>query len=151
MISPMQTQSNNDSNLWFYNYFAPYMRRDNRLPLKGEAKISVDFNQELMVLKIEGKLKGLFFHIAHETGDGNKTAFGYALKMMGKFNGIADYVFIHDTKTVFLEVKSGKNKASDHQKLFQQWCELEHIPYAIMTSAEEGITFLKQHAFIESK
>lgn len=140
-----------DSRLWFFTYFAPYLRRDNRLPLKGEAKISVDFNQELMTLKIEGKLKGLFFHIAHETGDGNKSAFGYALKMMGKFNGIADYIFISDEKTIFLEVKSGKNKASEHQKLFQKWCEFEHIPYAIITSVEEGLTFLKKHGFIEDK
>jgi hypothetical protein len=146
----MTILKNNELKLWLYNYFAPYIRRDNRLPLKGESLISVEFNQQLMALKIEGKLNGLFFHIAHETGDGNKTAFGYALKMMGKFNGIADYIFINGNDVLFIEVKYGKNKLSEHQKLFQKWCEFETIPYHAINNVEDGLQLLIAYGFLET-
>lgn len=137
------------NNAWFFNYFAPYLKRNNRIPLKGEAALCVDFNQALMTLKIEGKLKGLYFHIAHETGGSDRRAFGHVLKLMGKFNGVADYVFLRNNCVLMLEAKTKGNKQSEHQHLFAQWCAHEGIPYSVIYSAQEGLDRLREHGFLE--
>lgn len=42
---------------------------------------------------------------------------------MGLINGVADFVIVTSSKTIFVELKTEKGRQSDFQKLFQKWCE----------------------------
>lgn len=143
-----------DSQSFLYNLFKTS-------PLYGRIKISeehrecIRFSNFCKASSLDGSLKGIWFHVANETGDNTKKVFGALLRSMGKICGIADYVFLSKNGCGCIEFKTEaryKSKEyglSDSQQLFKRWCEKQEIPYVVVCKTEEAIEFLKEWKIIE--
>lgn len=118
------------------------------IKLKPEALECVCFFQEIIALALEGKLKGMFTHVANEIPSKNNIHFHLVQKYMGKISGFADYIFFKHDKTLLIEFKSDKGKLSPDQKRLQEWAEAENIPFSIVRSKTEALNLLKQHGFL---
>ena len=73
----------------------------------------------------------LYFHPAQEAIR-SKATWGFQIEM-GFVKGVSDWIIMGkiDDQSVLaaIELKAGKNKQTDYQKEFQQWCERAGIPY----------------------
>ena len=65
------------------------------------------------------------------------------LKKMGLRSGVADLVFIKDSRAYFLEMKKPGGKWSEKQQLFAGDCYLVGAPYAVAWSFEEAVKILQ--------
>lgn len=79
-----------------------------------ESALTISMAGYLKGKSIEGKLKGIWFHVANEGtyGKNSNPIYGMLLKCMGKLNGVADFVFLHKDGAACVEIKSGKGKLS---------------------------------------
>jgi hypothetical protein len=77
-------------------------------------------------------------HIANEGSAGGKQRWGARQRNMGKFAGVADYLFLG--KTCFaLEIKAGKKKLEESQETFKKWCQHCSVPYAVAYTYKEAV------------
>lgn len=59
------------------------------------------------------------------------------------FTGFPDLTGFKDNKIFFVEVKSGYNKQSTHQRLFQELCEKAGIIYVLAYKLEDVTAVIK--------
>lgn len=114
--------------------------------LKPEQKICVEFSNYLKEKTIEGKLPFIWFHVPNEfyrdkLGKGGY--FGAILSSMGRISGVADYCFVGNGNSFFIEFKTKYGKLSENQEFFRQWCEDKGVEFFICRSAEDGIEIVE--------
>jgi len=85
----------------------------------------------------------LFFSCANEGTDRASPARLAKLKRMGLRPGVADLVFIKDSRAYFLEMKKPGEKQSDNQIDFQFDCAVVKAQYAVAWSFEDAIKILR--------
>lgn len=122
----------------------------NARSLTGEDALTNKIAIELKALTLEGKLKGVWFHVPNESVVGN---FRDVIRIkrkhdMGLINGVADFVIVTQSKTIFVELKTEKGRQSDFQKLFQKWCEKNDIKYFIIRNVVEFKSVLMREGLI---
>lgn len=121
--------------------------------LKGEDALTNQIAQYLRAVSLEGKLKGVWFHVPNESvvSERNKLTDIIRIKRkqsMGLINGAPDFVFVSPEKTVFIELKVKGGSLSEYQKLFREWCESEQITYTIARSLGDVISILATNNLI---
>lgn len=121
--------------------------------LKGEDALTNVIAQYLRAMSLEGKLKGVWFHVPNESvvSEGNRVTDILRIKRkqaMGLINGAPDFVFVSAEKTIFIELKTKTGTLSEYQKLFREWCESEGIIYTIARSLGDVISILTGNNFI---
>ena len=121
--------------------------------LKGEDALTNIIAQYLRAMSLEGKLKGVWFHVPNESvvSEGNRVTDILRIKRkqaMGLINGAPDFVFVSAEKTIFIELKTKTGTLSEYQKLFREWCESEGITYTIARSLGDVIEILTENKFI---
>lgn len=91
---------------------------------------------------IEGRLKAVFFHVANEVGGkaGSKGAsLRYVMaRALGLLPGTFDLIFLTGRRAVVIELKAGKNRLSDTQKLFAEWCGVHGVPTHVVTAKDDA-------------
>lgn len=102
-----------------------------------EDRLSLDCVHYLKTCTLEKNKKIVWFKVANEFAGNKLQRFGKKLKILGKHNGIADYVIASEHKTIFVELKVSPNKQSNDQKTFQAWCEMCNIDYYLVYSYQE--------------
>lgn len=119
--------------------------------LKPEDSLCYEFAHFLKTKTLQGLCPYVWFHVANE---------GYALttfrvrlwgqvkKSIGKFPGVADYIFLGEKKCFALEIKTKKTKQSENQKTFEKWCNLNNVTYACVHSLEEAIEFVYNYKIV---
>jgi hypothetical protein len=89
----------------------------------------------------------IFFAVPNESMGEAKTGAGLGrmvrLKKMGLRSGVADLVFIKDSRAYFLEMKKPGGKQSENQIDFQLDCAMVKAQYAVAWSFEEAIKILR--------
>ena len=121
--------------------------------LKGEDALTNIIAQYLRAMSLEGKLKGIWFHVPNESvvSESNRVTDILRIKRkqaMGLINGAPDFVFVSAEKTIFIELKTKTGVLSEYQKLFKEWCESEGITYTIARSLGDVIEILTENKFI---
>lgn len=109
---------------------------------KPEELICIQLASYLKEMTLTGKCKHVWFHVSNEGSTSGKAFWGARQRNMGKFSGVADYVFL-GSPCVALEIKAGKNKLQDAQKTFQQWCKDCRVEYHVACSFAEAEQILK--------
>ncbi len=67
-----------------------------------------------------------------------KGIFNYPiLQGMGAYKGIPDRIMHYKGDVVYLEIKTPTGKLSDHQKIFEEQCYNDRIPYWVIRSIED--------------
>lgn len=84
---------------------------------------------------MDGRTTAVFTHIANE-GAG-KVAM-VRKKAIGMVPGCADWVITENGKSIYIELKAGRNKLSDKQLEFKAWCEDAKVDYFCCYSLEEA-------------
>ena len=117
--------------------------------LKGEDAITNKVAMTLTGYSLDGKLKGVWFHVPNESvvSKNNKLTDILRIKRkhgMGLINGVPDLVFISKDKTVFIELKTEKGRLSESQIYFRDWCIDEKIDYYVARSVEEVTDILQR-------
>lgn len=70
---------------------------------------------------------------------GRSAALRYVMaRALGLIPGAADLLFLGRDRALAIELKAGKNRASDNQKLFAEWCLHRGVPYHIVTAKDEA-------------
>lgn len=77
----------------------------------------------------------IFFHPANGGFRLKKEA--ARLKRMGQLVGVADLVFVHQGRTLFLEMKTADGVMAQPQREFQRRCKELGIPYAVARSLDD--------------
>lgn len=94
-------------------------------------------------MTLTGRCKHVWFHVSNEGSANNKQLWGIRQRNMGKFAGVADYIFIGTNSSLALEIKNGKNTLQPSQKEFQRWCEDCNVPHKVAYSFEEAVDIVK--------
>lgn len=110
--------------------------------LKGEDALANQIAMKLTEYSIEGKLKGIWFHVPNESVVSKSNMLTDILRIkrkhsMGLINGVPDLVFISKEKALFVELKTAKGRLSESQQLFKEWCIDEGIGYYVSRSVED--------------
>jgi hypothetical protein len=119
------------------------MMRDSipwRCILEPEQKLCVQIADRLRAYTLDGKLKGVWSHIANE---GKRHVFvGIILRAMGLIKVTPDYFFIWEGGGGLIEIKAGKGVLSENQKHHIVWCADEKVNHAICRSVDEVLQTL---------
>lgn len=109
--------------------------------LKPEQAICVEFANSMRKLTLEKKLHYIWFHIPNEFLPSARINYSFELKQkhMGKISGVPDYCFLSDRDSFFIEFKAGKGKQSPNQKVFEEWCTTQDVPYFLCRTAKDGV------------
>lgn len=109
--------------------------------LKPEQAICVEFANSMRQLTLEKKLPYIWFHIPNEFLPSARINYSFELKQkhMGKISGVPDYCFLSDRDSFFIEFKAGKVKQSPNQKVFEEWCTAQDVPYFLCRTSKDGI------------
>lgn len=110
--------------------------------LKAEQKICVAFSNYLRERTIKGDFPFIWFHVPNEfyrNYSKNSHLFGSICTAMGRISGVADYCFVGNKNSFFIEFKTEKGTLSPNQKFFQNWAKDKKINYFICRSVQEGI------------
>ena len=59
------------------------------------------------------------------------------MKGTGTLAGVSDLIFLHNGKTIFIEVKTDKGKQTDYQKDFQLKVEKQGHLYVVVRSVDD--------------
>lgn len=111
--------------------------------LKPEEMICVRFASYMKEMSITGKCKHVWFHVSNEGSSKDKEVWGARQRNMGKFAGVADYVFLGEP-CLALEIKNGKKKLQESQEVFKKWCEDMKLIYRVAGSYEEAVNIVKE-------
>lgn len=95
-------------------------------------------------MTLTGKCKHVWFHVSNEGSAPGKQLWGARQRNMGKFAGVADYIFMGSSTNVALEIKDGKKPLQPSQKDFKNWCELCEVRFEKAESYEEAIEIVKR-------
>lgn len=114
--------------------------------LKPEQLMCVEFANTMRQLTLEKKMSYVWFHIPNEFLPSARVNYSFELKMkhMGKISGVPDYCFLSENDSFFIEFKAGKGKHSPNQKMFEEWCTTQEVPYFLCRTAHEGINIVLQ-------
>ncbi|MFA7278794.1 MAG: hypothetical protein WC100_01755 [Sterolibacterium sp.] len=128
---------------------------------KPEELICYGFAEQMRILTLSGKYKGIWLHIPNEGKRGKVNML--MLIVLGMIPGAPDYIFAGPWGACCIEFKTPRrerfnaamkkvivpaSKQTVEQKYFQQWCDAEKVPYALCHSAEEALAFLKTQGAI---
>ena len=105
----------------------------------GEDKLTNQIALCLKIAVLEGRLKGVFFHVPNESVSKTKKDMLRLLKkkQLGMISGAPDFVIVTQNKTLFIELKTTKGRQSDFQKLFQTWSAKNNIQYYIVRDIKD--------------
>jgi hypothetical protein len=116
--------------------------------LKPEQKECVIFANACKSLNIEGKLNAVWLHIPNEIANNRHPRFGSLQKRMGKIAGAADYVFLGEKNSCFIEFKVKTNtvttKQNKNQLMFEEWCKKIGVNYFLVYSTQEALQKLRE-------
>ncbi len=108
-----------------------------------EELICIKFAAYMKEMSITGKCKHVWFHVSNEGSAKGKQLWGMRQRNIGKFAGVADYIFLGDP-CLALEIKNGKKKLQDSQETFKKWCEDCNVNYRVAYSFAEAVDILKE-------
>lgn len=134
--------------LLYYFRTAP----SSHLEFKGEGAICYAFRLYLTEKEIQGKCHAVWMHIQNESNQSTKKnhKFWNFQRNIGKFGGVADYLFLGDQFNLALEIKDGKkNKLSAAQLFFKKWCLREGVPYREAYGLEEAINIVHEYGIVD--
>ena len=105
----------------------------------GEDKLTNQIAFYLKIAVLEGRLKGVFFHVPNETVSKTKRDLLRIIKKknLGMISGAPDFVIVTQNITIFIELKTKKGRQSDFQKMFQLWSEKNNIQYYVVRDVED--------------
>ena len=106
---------------------------------KGENQICLDIASWLREQTLTKDFDYVWFHVPNQFSGTYKGVFGAMLSWMGRIAGVPDYVFMSKANCFFVEIKAQKGTQSEHQKLFQKWCDSKCVPYHICRSLDDLI------------
>ncbi|MBO5810437.1 MAG: hypothetical protein J6R32_06375 [Bacteroidales bacterium] len=111
----------------------------------GEDKLTNEIAIYLKINVLEGKLKGVFFHVPNESVSKTKRDMLRIMKkkQLGMIPGAPDFIIVTHDKTLFIELKTKKGRQSEFQKMFQIWSEKNDIQYYIIRDVPTLETVLK--------
>lgn len=120
--------------------------------LKPEQYICVQFANSMRQLTFEKRLSYVWFHIPNEFLPSTRINYSFDLKQkhMGKISGVPDYCFLSMKDCFFIEFKAAKGKLSPNQKIFENWCSAQEVPYYICRTAKEGVDLVLQRELNQS-
>ena len=100
----------------------------------GEDKLTNQIALCLKIAVLEGRLKGVFFHVPNESVSKTKRDLLRIVKkkQLGMISGAPDFVIVTQDITIFIELKTKKGRQSDFQKMFQEWSEKNNIQYYVI-------------------
>jgi hypothetical protein len=104
---------------------------------------------ELRKLVLNNKFNGLFLHIENELNKSPSAQYSLLKKITGKIPGSPDYLFLRDGYGMFIEMKAGKGKQSESQKMFQEWCDHNNVNYYVCYSSIKAFELVKKSGFIK--
>jgi len=110
--------------------------------LKGEELICVRFTAYMREMTLTGRCKYVWFHVSNEGSAAGKQIWGARQRNMGKFAGVADYIFLGNTNLA-LEMKDGKKPLQPSQKDFQSWCKSCEVHFKTAHSLEEAVEIVE--------
>ena len=116
----------------------------------GEDKLTNEIAIFLKIAVLEGKLKGVFFHVPNESVSKSKRDMLRILKkkQLGMISGAPDFVIVTQDKTLFIELKTKKGRQSEFQKMFQEWSEKNNIVYCVVRDTSELQIILQTNGVI---
>jgi len=126
--------------------------------MKPEAQLSCAVREAVELYHLRDRC--ICFKIQNDLTPGAKTrlpmpAYIAMLKRQGFEPGVADWVFIWQRsifeerfEVLFIELKIGKNKQSEGQVLFQDWCQKISPDYRVARSIDEVIQIWKEWKLI---
>jgi len=126
--------------------------------MKPEAQLSCAVREAVELYHLRDRC--ICFKIQNDLTPGAKTrlpmpAYIAMLKRQGFEPGVADWVFIWQRsifeerfEVLFIELKIGKNKQSEGQVLFQDWCQKICPDYRVARSIDEVIQIWKEWKLI---
>lgn len=116
--------------------------------LKPEQKECVIFANACKSFNIEGKLNAVWLHIPNEIANNRHPRFGNLQKLMGKMAGAADYVFLGEKNSCFIEFKVKTDnlitKQNKNQVMFEEWCKKMGVHYFLVYSSNEALQKLRE-------
>lgn len=95
------------------------------------------------------KLQGLLFHVPNAAKRG--VVEGAMFKRMGVVAGVPDLVFVYQSCTYAFELKGGKGKLSESQKLVHETWSSQGVKVEIVKDVEEFVKLIKQIVKNENK
>jgi len=110
---------------------------------KPEELICIQLTSYLKEMTLTGKCDHVWFHVSNEGSSPGKQFWGARQRNMGKFSGVADYIFLGDP-CLALEIKDGNKKLQESQKVFQQWCGDCNVSFRVARSFQEAVDVLKE-------
>ena len=118
----------------------------------GEDKLTNEIALYLKIAVLEGRIKGVFFHIPNESVSKTKRDMLRIMKkkQLGMISGAPDFVIVTPNITIFIELKTKKGRQSDFQKMFQIWSEKNDIAYYVVRSVDELESILKINGVLSS-
>ena len=116
--------------------------------LNPEAALQKSFIDELRHLSINKRLGCVWASIPNENSSNKSPVYGAMLRATGKIPGAPDMLFMWDEGCGFIEFKSGKNKQTEKQKLFEKWCKSCNVKYEISYSKDDAINILTKWGVI---
>lgn len=117
---------------------------------KPEESICIYLAAYLKEMTLTGKCRHVWFHVSNEGSSKGKQLWGARQRNMGKFAGVADYVFLGNPSFA-LEIKNGKKPLQESQEIFKRWCGDCLVTYAVAGSYQEAVNILIENKIIITK
>ena len=116
--------------------------------ISGEELICVQFANYMREMTLTNRCSHVWFHVSNEGNSSNKQLWGSRQRNMGKFSGVADYIFLGKHSNLALEIKNGNKPLQESQKDFKSWCEINNVPFEKATSFNECVDIVKLHKIV---
>ena len=68
----------------------------------------------------------------------------HLIQGVASYKGLPDRIMHYRGKVIYLEVKGPTGRMSEHQKVFQEQCQADGIPYWVVYSLDDLIKKLKE-------
>ncbi len=139
----------------FKKYFNLFLTRVvpsfNFASIKAEHKECARFVVCLKQWTMQSSLSAIWFHPCNEVSNGTQWNFGSLLKVLGKINGVSDYVFLWNNGAGCIEFKDKGKKLNESQILFKEWCADKNVPYFEVYTTEEATLILKDWGILNEQ
>lgn len=125
--------------------------------LGAEDRLAIDVADSCRAWALDGRLRGIWFHVANEAGGGSDTKRRQIqmakARALGMIPGTPDLVFISNVRAIrhdvmLIELKAPKGRRTDSQADFAAWASHNHIAYLICRSLEEVEDALIRHGLL---
>lgn len=121
------------------------------LRLGPEDRMGAELASDLRVATLQGRMRGVWTHVANEVGFDPKAAgrrragIRYAIaSALGLTPGCADYLFLWNTGSGAIELKSKTGRQTQAQSDFEKWCAAQGVPYRVARSCNEAKEILTE-------